>query len=88
MTYKARLDQLMLVSIQKSNAFIDVVSREGQSNSPEYRAAHDAWEAAERDYVSLLSYIEKEGIDPQMAYPALRNAFRLGMKDIAAALFL
>ena len=61
MTYKARLEQLLALSIQKSNAYIDIVSREGQSNSEQYLKARTESEAAESAYISFLLSLEACG---------------------------
>jgi hypothetical protein len=88
MTYKARLDQLLLMSVQKSNAFIDIVIREGQSTSLEYQKAKDDWEAAENEYVSFLKLIETGSISLGDKYRPGNLSFGLKVKDIAASLFL
>ena len=65
MTYKAHLEQLLSISIQKSNEFIDVVRKEGQTDSSRFIHAKEGWEAAERKYVSCLQLIESGQICPE-----------------------
>ena len=88
MTYKARLDQLLLTSVQKSNAFIDIVIQEGQSTSLQYQTAKEEWEAAEKEYVTFLKLMESGSVDMDDRYRPASMNFGLRMKDIAAALFL
>jgi len=87
MTYKARLDQLLLLSVQKSNAFIDVVRLEGQSDSTHYQKAKEEWEAAEKAYVSFLKLMEFGQISPNDHITQIKSDFRLRIKNLAA-LFL
>ena len=87
MTYKTKLDQLMLVSVQKSNAFIDVVIQEGQSNSARYREARAAWELAEREYVTFLKLMEAGAFKPGDRVRSSRIRIALRLKDMAAIFF-
>jgi len=88
MTYKARLNQLLLTSVQKSNAFIDIVIQEGQSTSSRYQKAKEEWEAAEKEYVSFLKLMESGSIDMNDRYRPFGMNFGLRVRDMAAALFL
>ena len=64
MTYNERLTQLLCISVEKSNALIDVVSEEGQTNSSAYLKANNEWEAAEAEYMSFLKFLESGQVDP------------------------
>jgi hypothetical protein len=87
MTYKTRLDQLLLISIQKSNVFIDIVSREGQSNSDHYKKAKEEWETAEKEYVTFLKLMEFGQISPNDTITQIKSDIRIRIKNLAA-LFL
>ncbi len=87
MTYKARLDQLLLISIKKSNAFIDIVRAEGQSRSALFTKAQAEWEASEKNYVDFLRLMERSHVDPNQRIFSLRTALKARIKVIASALF-
>ena len=84
MTYNARKDQLLLASVQASNAFIDVVIAEGQSHSDRYKAAHQAWESAEYEYVEFLKRMETEGKSPEDRLRPVMRSIQFRLRDIAA----
>lgn len=87
MTYKARLDQLLLISVQKSNAFIDIVRIEGQNNTPQYTHARIEWEAAEREYVSMLKFMESAKVSPNDSISPIINNVRIGIRSIMMLFF-
>jgi len=87
MTYKARLEQLLLISIKKSNALIDIVRAEGQSRSELYTKAQAEWEASEKNYVAFLKLMEHSRVNPNDSISPIRAALKARMKIIAAALF-
>jgi len=62
MTYLALLEQLLTISIQKANDLIDVVRKEGQTDSTHFLPAKELWEAAEQQYVALYRLIESRQI--------------------------
>ena len=87
MTYKARLDQLLLISVKKSNAFIEIVRAEGQSMSARFLQAKSEWEDSERDYVEFLKLMEHSRVNPNDQIFSLRTALKARIKVIASAIF-
>jgi hypothetical protein len=87
MTYKARLDRMLVTLVEKSNAFIDLVNKEGQGNSQTYHQMYAEWEAAEKEYVSLLKRVEAGEIDLNSSTCNIAKAIKAGVRDLAA-LFL
>ena len=63
MTYKAQLEQLLAISIQKSNAFLAVAAIADQAGTAAYAAAQAEWEAAEKDYAAFLDLIKSNQVN-------------------------
>ena len=87
MTCKARLDQLLLISVKKSNAFIDIVRTEVGNDTPAYVHARTEWEAAEHEYVSMLKYMDAARIKPTDSTSAIINNLRTGIRSLMMMFF-
>jgi hypothetical protein len=88
MTYNTRFEQLLLISIQKSNVFLAIVKMEGPSGSAQYIRAQAEWDAAQKEYVSFLELMESSQMGPNDRITPIRTAFRARLRNISAMFFV